>query len=99
MILSFESTLENALEILKKDKNIGFLACFREPLMISNHCVVAKACGYESKHCGMCLKHKYQLRDNDRTYDLMFNNCTMYIKGKRVIRNPHKDLINIKFID
>lgn len=97
IVLSYESTLDNAITLLQKDKNIGYMCDFREPLMISNHCVVSKACGFDNKKCGMCLKHKYQLRDNDRIYDLVFNDCTMYIKGKRVIRNPHKDLINIKF--
>lgn len=96
--LSFESSLNNALEINKYDKNIGYLVRFNEPLMVAKHCVVSKACGYDEKQCGMCLKHKYQLKDRDRVYSLKFHNCTMFIEGKEIRRNKNVTLVNVEMI-
>ena len=95
IILSFESSLENAKDINKYDKNVGYLVEFNEPLMVAKHCVVAKASGFDKKQCGMCAKHQYQLRDNDRIYNLKFHNCTMRIEGKKIVRKETKDLVNV----
>ncbi|MCR4911133.1 MAG: U32 family peptidase [Bacilli bacterium] len=98
IILSFESSLENAKEIYKYDKNVGYLVEFNEPLMIAKHCVVAKACGFDKKQCGMCKKRQYQIRDNDRVYDLRFHNCIMRIEGKKISRKDNKDLVNVYIV-
>lgn len=95
IILGYESSLENALELSKLDKNLGYLTEYNEPLMVSKHCVVAKAHGYDVKGCGMCQKHQYQLRDNDRLYNLIFHNCVMSIEGKHIKRKGHNNLISI----
>lgn len=99
IILSYECTLENAINLSKFDKGIGFLVEYYEPLMVAKHCVVAKAKGYDIKGCKECLKHQYQLLDEDRLYDLKFNNCIMYIKGKKIIRNNIKDIINVHLLE
>ena len=98
VVASYESTLENTLEINRFDKNIGYLVDFKEPLMISKHCVVAKAKGFETKNCGSCAKHKYQLRDGNRIYDLKLNPCLMKIEGKRITRSGDSRLIDVTII-
>ncbi len=95
IILSYESTLANSLELSRNDKNLGYLVDYKEPLMVAKHCVVAKAYGYEEKGCGMCNKHHYQLRDNDRIYDLSFHNCIMRIEGKNIKRPSIPELVNV----
>lgn len=95
IILSYESTLANSLELSRNDKNLGYLVDYKEPLMVAKHCVVAKAYGYEEKGCGMCNKHHYQLRDNDRIYDLSFHNCIMKIEGKNIKRPSIPELVNV----
>lgn len=95
IVMSYESSLNNALEVNKIDKNLGYLVRFNEPLMVAKHCVVSKACGYDKKKCGMCLKHKYQLKDKDRIYNLKFHNCIMRIEGREVKRNKVDNLVNI----
>lgn len=95
IILSYESTLANSLELSRNDKNLGYLVDYKEPLMVAKHCVVAKAYGYEEKGCGMCNKHHYQLRDNDRIYDLSFHNCIMRIEGKNIKRPSTPELVNV----
>ena len=95
IITSYESTFENTLELNRFDKNVGYLVDFKEPLMISKHCVVAKAKGFETKECGSCSKHKYQLRDGQNIYDLKLNPCIMKIEGKRIRRNPDGRLVNV----
>ncbi len=95
IVMSYESSLNNALEVNKFDKNLGYLVRFNEPLMVAKHCVVSKACGYDKKKCGMCLKHKYQLKDKDRIYNLKFHNCIMRIEGREVKRNKVDNLVNI----
>ena len=96
IVLSYESSSQNALEISKYDKGLGYLISFNEPLMVAKHCVVAKACGKEGKHCGMCLKHQYQLKDGSNTYNLKFHNCIMRIEGKKVNRKAPVGLIGVK---
>ena len=95
IVLSYESTLDNSVELTRYDKNIGYLVDFKEPLMISKHCVVAKAKGFEAKNCGSCYKHNYQLRDGNRVYDLKLNPCLMKIEGKRIIRSGDQKLIEV----
>ena len=95
IILSYESTLANSLELSRNDKNLGYLVDYKEPLMVAKHCVVAKAYGYEEKGCGMCNKHHYQLRDSDRIYDLSFHNCIMKIEGKNIKRPSIPELVNV----
>ena len=95
IILSYECTYENAQEIYKYDKNIGYLKEFKQPLMVSKHCVVSKAKGFETKGCQMCKYHHYQLEDKSKKYNLKFRNCVMYIEGEQIIRPPIDDLINI----
>lgn len=96
IVMSFESSLDNALEVNKYDKNLGYLVRFNEPLMVAKHCVVSKALGYDTKKCGMCLKHKYQLKDKDKLYNLKFHNCIMRIEGKEIRRNKSNALINVE---
>ena len=95
VVASYESILENTLELTRFDKNIGYLVDFKEPLMISKHCVVAKAKGFETKNCGSCSKHKYQLRDGNRIYDLKLNPCIMKIEGKRIVRSGDDRLVEV----
>lgn len=95
IILSFESTDENSLSLKRFDSNLGYLVEFDEPLMISNHCPVGKYYGANDKHCLMCQKHKYQIKDNDLTYSLKFKNCIMRILGKHVKRKGLDGLIDI----
>ncbi len=95
LILSFESTEENSLLLKNYDSNLGYLVEFDEPLMISNHCPVGKYYGANNKHCSMCKKHKYQIKDNDLVYSLKFKNCIMRILGKHVKRKGLTGLINI----
>ena len=95
LVASYESTLDNTLELNKFDKNIGYLVDFKEPLMIAKHCVVAKAKGFETKNCGSCSKHKYQLRDGDRVYDLKLNPCIMKIEGRHIKRSGDARLISV----
>ena len=95
IILSFESTDENSLSLKQFDSNLGYLVEFDEPLMISNHCPVGKYYGANDKHCLMCQKHKYQIKDNDVTYSLKFKNCIMRILGKHVKRKGLDGLIDI----
>ena len=63
--------------------------------MISKHCVVAKAKGFETKNCGSCSKHKYQLRDGNKIYDLKLNPCIMKIEGKRIVRSGDDRLVEV----
>ena len=95
IILSYESSYQNALDLYNYDKSLGYLINFNEPLMVSKHCVVAKAKGYDVKGCGECLKHQYYLKDNDLVYPLKFNNCIMRIEGRNVKRNKSDKLINV----
>ena len=95
IVLSYESSYQNALFLSKRDKNLGYLIDFYQPLMISKHCPVAKAKGYEYKGCKECEKHRYQLKDNDFIYELKFNHCVMQIVGKEVKRNKVADLVNV----
>ena len=98
IILSFESTLDNSLALSQYDKSLGYLTNYHEPLMISKHCVVAKAKGYENKGCGECYKHQYALKDGNNIYPLKFNNCIMQIEGKEINRKSPKELIAVRFI-
>lgn len=95
IVTSFESSLENAIKLTSFDKNIGYLTSFNEPLMISNHCVVAKAKSFNKKECGSCHQHRYQLKFKNNIYDLSFNNCLMSIKGKSIDRINDPNLISV----
>ena len=95
LVASYESTLDNTLELNRFDKNIGYLIDFKEPLMIAKHCVVAKAKGFETKNCGSCSKHKYQLRDGQNIYDLKLNPCIMKIEGRRIKRTGDTRLVSV----
>ena len=95
LVASYESTLDNTLELNRFDKNIGYLIDFKEPIMIAKHCVVAKAKGFETKNCGSCSKHKYQLRDGQNIYDLKLNPCIMKIEGRRIKRTGDTRLVSV----
>ena len=79
-------TLKEDLTLLKQyDQNLGILVYSKVPLMISNHCVVSSAKGYEKKKCGECYKHNYFIKDSyDNNMNLYFENCIMYILGNKV---------------
>ena len=96
IVLSFESTLENSLLLTNFDSSLGYLTKFKEPLMISKHCVVAKAKQFENKKCGMCFKHHYDLKDENNIYSLKFNNCIMQIEGKEINRECPSTLISVE---
>ena len=66
--------------------------------MISKHCIVSKAKGYNHKQCGECYKHTYTLKDHDKIYHLEFNNCIMEIKGQHIERKGLEGLIPIKYL-
>ena len=95
IVLSYESLLDNCLSLAKLDKNLGYLIEYKEPLMVAKHCVVSKAYGFDTKGCGMCLKHHYQLRDIDRLYDLKFQHCIMQIEGKHIKRKASDELVGV----
>lgn len=95
IVLSYESTLDNAVALSKYDNNLGYLVEYNEPLMVSKHCVVSKALGYENKGCGSCLKHHYELKDGSNIYNLKFHNCIMQIEGRHISRKGHDRLIDI----
>ena len=95
IVLSYESTLDNAIRLSKYDSSLGYLVNYYEPLMVSKHCVVASEHGYKAKKCGLCYKHDYKLKDGDRTYQLKFHNCIMRIVGKNIKNKSHPDLISI----
>lgn len=98
IILSYESSYQNALSLYNYDKALGYLVDYYEPLMISKHCVVAKAKGYDKKGCGECNRHHYQIKDNDNIYNLKFSHCYMRILGREIKRNRSEKLVSIALL-
>ena len=98
IILGYESTLENSVALAKIDANLGYLVDFREPLMVSKHCVVSARKGHRGKGCGECYKHSYQLLSSGDRMDLRFHSCIMHIEGERIIRKEGEGLIPIALL-
>ncbi|MCR4562874.1 MAG: U32 family peptidase [Bacilli bacterium] len=98
IILSYESTLENAIKLAEFDKNLGFMVEYYPPLMVSKHCPVAKHYGVPNKGCGKCLEHHYQLVDREEIHDLHFKNCYMFIEGEKAFTDGDESLVSVKII-
>ena len=98
IILSYESTLENSEELGKIDANLGYLSEFKEPLMVSKHCVVAAKKGHQGKHCGECFHHHYQLSSGGDLMDLRFEHCNMHIEGKTIKRKQADGLVDVSLL-
>ena len=98
LILSYECTPENAAELSKIGANLGYLVEFKEPLMVSKHCVVAAKKGKKGKGCGECSRHHYQLVNGSDIMDLRFSNCNMHIEGKQIKRKEPQGLIPVTLL-
>ena len=98
IILSYESTLENSEELGKIDANLGYLSEFKEPLMVSKHCVVAAKKGHKGKQCGECFHHHYQLSSGGDLMDLRFEHCNMHIEGKTIKRKQADGLVDVRLL-
>ena len=95
LILSYESSYENAARLAEIDSNLGYLVEYPEPLMVAKHCPVGKYYGAKNKHCGKCKSHYYEVKDQNRSYHLHFHDCTMFLLGKKVEQNAPSSLVKV----
>lgn len=64
--LSFESSLEEVKEIVNhkpSDMELGYLVYGKYDTMITSHCPIAKALGFDHKHCQVGCRMRYHLHD------------------------------------
>lgn len=84
IFLSLELSLSHISSLAKFDSNLGVLLYSKIPLMISNHCVIAKVKKFEDKKCGLCNRHQYQIKDGyDNLFDLFLQPCQMIILNNK----------------
>ena len=58
----------------------------RYEMMLMKHCPINKACGYENKGCGECMRHQYYLKDKkDYEFPIIKTiNCNVKILNSRI---------------
>lgn len=97
-----------SLELNKKQinklnamQNTYFIAYTKNINMNLKHCIISDHYfGYKKKHCSICQKHKYQLRDRmNKNFDVITDRyCNNYVLNNRALYIDDIEDLNVDYI-
>lgn len=99
-VLSLELS-KRQINHLKSTQNLYFVAYSKNINMNLKHCIISEHYfGYKNKHCSLCQKHHYQLKDRMNTcFDIMTDRyCNNYILNNRILYIDQLDNLNVDYV-